>query len=190
MGSLMKTSDLFVQCLEMEGVEYVFAFPGEENLDLLESLRAARIEVIVTRHEQGAAFMAATYARLTGKVGVCLATLGGMPMLAITGQKGIRENWQADFQIIDVVNMMKPLTKRTIRSRDPTQLRRRSARPSSWPRPSGSAPATLSCPRMWRGKRRIRSCGHSRPAASVDPIRAPKRSSSPRNRSGWRTTRS
>ena len=120
--------------------------------------------------------LAATYARLTGKVGVCLATLGpgatnlvtgvayaqlgGMPMLAITGQKGIRENWQADFQIIDVVNMMKPLTKRTIRSRDPTQLRRRSARPSSWPRPSGSAPATLSCPRMWRGRRRIRRCGH------------------------------
>ena len=138
MGSLMKTSDLFVQCLEMEGVEYVFALPGEENLDLLESLRAGRIEVIVTRHEQGAAFMAATYARLTGKVGVCLATLGpgatnlvtgvayaqlgGMPMLAITGQKGIRENWQADFQIIDVVNMMKPLTKRTIQIQGPNSV--------------------------------------------------------------------
>ncbi len=134
----MKASDLFVKCLEEEGVEYIFAVPGEENLDLLESLRSSSIEVIVNRHEQGSAFMAAAYARLTGKVGVCLATLGpgatnlvtgiayaqlcGIPLLAITGQKGIRENWQADFQVIDVVNMMEPITKRTVQLQGPKRI--------------------------------------------------------------------
>ena len=131
----MKSSDLFVQCLEREGVEYVFTVPGEENLDLLESLRTSRIRVIVTRHEQGAAFMAATYGRLTGNAGVCMATLGpgatnlvtgvayaqlnGIPLIAITGQKGIRRNWQADFQVIDVVNLMEPITKRAVQIQGP-----------------------------------------------------------------------
>ena len=126
----MKASDLLVQCLEEEGAEYVFAVPGEENLDLLESLRTSKIQVVVTRHEQAAAFMAATYGRLTGKAGVCLSTLGpgatnlvtgiahaqlgGMPLVAITGQKGVRENLQANFQVLDIVNMMKPLTKRSV----------------------------------------------------------------------------
>jgi len=134
----MKAADLFVKCLETEGVEYVFAVPGEENLDLLESLRTSSIKVIVNRHEQGSAFMAAAYARLTGKVGVCLATLGpgatnlvtgvahaqlcGIPLLAITGQKGIRENWQADFQVIDVVGMMEPITKRTVQLQGPKRI--------------------------------------------------------------------
>ncbi len=72
----MKASDLFVKALEAEGVAYVFGIPGEENLDLLESLRSSNIKLVLTRHEQGAGFMAATYGRLTGKVGVCLATLG------------------------------------------------------------------------------------------------------------------
>jgi acetolactate synthase-1/2/3 large subunit len=134
----MKASDLFVRCLETEGVEYVFTVPGEENLDLLESLRTSSIRVIVNRHEQGSAFMAAAYARLTGKVGVCLATLGpgatnlvtgvahaqlcGIPLLAITGQKGIRENWQADFQVIDVIGMMRPITKRTVQIQGPKSI--------------------------------------------------------------------
>ncbi len=123
----MKASDLFVKALENEGVEYIFGIPGEENLDLLESLRKSNIKLILTRHEQGAGFMAATYGRLTGKVGVCLATLGpgatnlvtpaayaqlgGMPMLMITGQKPIKKSKQGRFQIIDVVNMMRPVTK-------------------------------------------------------------------------------
>ncbi|MCJ2519582.1 MAG: acetolactate synthase large subunit, partial [Candidatus Thermoplasmatota archaeon] len=72
----MKASDLFVRCLEEEGVEYVFAVPGEENLHLLESLRTSKIRVVLNRHEQCSAFMAATYGRLTGRAGVCLATLG------------------------------------------------------------------------------------------------------------------
>ena len=73
----MKASDLFIQALEVEGVEYVFGIPGEENLDFLDSLsRSEKIKLILTRHEQAAGFMAATYGRFTGKTGVCVATLG------------------------------------------------------------------------------------------------------------------
>ncbi len=123
----MKASDLFVKCLDEERVEYVFGVPGEENLDLVESLRTSSIRLIVTRHEQHAAFMAATYGRLTGKAGVCLATLGpgatnlltgiahaqlcGMPLVAITGQKSLHANWQGNFQLVDVVATFRPLTK-------------------------------------------------------------------------------
>jgi len=124
----MKASDLFIQALENEGVEYIFGLPGEENLDFLESLRKSNsIKLILTRHEQGAGFMAATYGRLTGKPGVCLSTLGpgatnmvtpaayaqlgAMPMVLITGQKPVKKSKQGKFQIIDVVEMMQPLTK-------------------------------------------------------------------------------
>ncbi len=124
----MKASDLFVKSLEREGVEYVFALPGEENLDLLESLRrSSQIRLIVTRHEQGAGFMAAIYGRLTGKAGVCMATLGpgatnlvtpaayahlgAFPLLMITGQKPILKSKQGQFQIIDVVRLFEPICK-------------------------------------------------------------------------------
>jgi len=126
---MAKAADVVVQCLENEGVEYVFGIPGEENLDLLESLRKSPIKLILTRHEQSAGFMAATYGRLTGKTGVSLSTLGpgatnlvtagayaylgGMPMLMITGQKPIKKSKQGRFQILDVVGMMQPLTKYT-----------------------------------------------------------------------------
>ena len=125
----MKASDLFVKALEAEGVEYIFGIPGEENLDFLNSLRNSKIKLILTRHEQAAGFMAATYGRLTGKAGVCLSTLGpgatnfvtaaaygqlgALPMLMITGQKPIKSSKQGKFQIVDVVEMMKPLTKYT-----------------------------------------------------------------------------
>ncbi len=72
----MKASDLFIKALESEGVEYIFGIPGEETLDLLNSLKDSRIKLILTRHEQAAGFMAATYGRLTGKAGVCLSTFG------------------------------------------------------------------------------------------------------------------
>ncbi len=125
----MKASDLFIKALENEGVEYIFGIPGEENLDFLESLRKSKIELIITRHEQAAGFMAATYGRLTGKPGVCLSTLGpgatnfvtaaayaqlgAMPMLMITGQKPIKSSKQGRFQIVDIVDTMRPLTKYT-----------------------------------------------------------------------------
>ncbi|KRA20233.1 acetolactate synthase large subunit [Lysobacter sp. Root604] len=126
---MTKASDLFVAALEAEGVEYVFGIPGEENLDLLESLRTSTIKLVLTRHEQAAGFMAATYGRLTGKAGVCLSTLGpgatnlvtpaayaqlgAMPMLMITGQKPIKTSKQGHFQIVDVVDTLRPLTKYT-----------------------------------------------------------------------------
>ena len=75
-GPLLKASDLFVKALEAEGVKFVFGIPGEENLDLLNSIRESNIRLVLTRHEQAAGFMAATYGRITGNPGVCLATLG------------------------------------------------------------------------------------------------------------------
>jgi acetolactate synthase-1/2/3 large subunit len=122
-----KASDLFVQALENEGVDRIFAVPGEENLDLLESIRKSNIQLFLTRHEQGAGFMAATYGRLTGKAGVCMATLGpgatnfvtpaayaqlgAFPMIMITGQKPILKSKQGQFQIVDIVKLMGPVTK-------------------------------------------------------------------------------
>ncbi len=124
---MSKGSDLLVAALENEGVECIFAIPGEENLDVLESLRRSKIKLVLTRHEQAAGFMAATYGRLTGRAGVCLTTLGpgalnlatsaayahlgAMPMVMITGQKAIRSSRQARFQIVDIVATMRPLTK-------------------------------------------------------------------------------
>ena len=123
----MKGAELLVSALESEGVERIFGVPGEENLDVVESLRRSKIELILTRHEQAAAFMAATHGRLTGKPGVCLTTLGpgalnlttgaayallgAMPMVMITGQKGILSRKQARFQVVDIVSTMVPLTK-------------------------------------------------------------------------------
>ena len=123
----MKGSDLLVSALENEGVERIFSVPGEENLDVVESLRRSSIKLIVTRHEQAASFMAATQGRLTGRPGVCLATLGpgalnlttgaafallgAMPMVMITGQKGILSRKQGRFQVVDIVATMAPLTK-------------------------------------------------------------------------------
>ncbi|RGE21479.1 acetolactate synthase large subunit [Leucobacter sp. wl10] len=123
----LTASDALVRALENEGVERVFGLPGEENLHLVESIRRSSIELVVTRHEQAAAFMAATHGRLTGRPGVCLTTLGpgalnlstgaayallgGMPMVMITGQKAILSAAQARFQIVDTVAAMTPLTK-------------------------------------------------------------------------------
>jgi acetolactate synthase-1/2/3 large subunit len=121
------TAEVFVECLETEGVQYIFGVPGEENLTFLEAIRNSKITFITTRHEQGAVFMAATIGRLTGKVGVALSTLGpgatnlftgvahahlaGIPLLVITGQKPIKKSKQGQFQIIDIVKMMTPVTK-------------------------------------------------------------------------------
>jgi acetolactate synthase-1/2/3 large subunit len=124
---MRKGADLLVAALENEGVERIFGIPGEENLAIVESLRRSKIELVLTRHEQAAAFMAATYGRLTGKPGVCLSTLGpgalnlctgaayallgAMPMILLTGQKGILHSKQGHFQLVDVVASMTPLTK-------------------------------------------------------------------------------
>ncbi len=123
----MKASDLLVKCLESEGVEYIFGIPGEENADLMMSLADSKIKFILTRHEQGAAFMADVYGRLSGKVGVCLATLGpgatnlatGVAnanmdrsrLLAITGQTDSHLLHKESHQNLNVVKMFEPITK-------------------------------------------------------------------------------
>ena len=123
----MKTSDLIVKILEQKWVEVIYWVPWEENLDLLDSIWKSSIELILTRNEQTAVFMAATYGRFTGKTGIALATLWpgatnmmtwvayaqlwGMPVIVITGQKPQNKSKQGAFQIIDAVSMMKPVTK-------------------------------------------------------------------------------
>jgi len=123
----MKASDLLVKCLENEGVEYVFGIPGEETLDLMESLRTSSIKFIITRHEQAAAFMADAYGRLTGKAGVCIATLGpgatnlltgvadayldASPVVAITGQADLKRIHKESHQYINIVDMCESVTK-------------------------------------------------------------------------------
>ena len=123
----MKASDLFIRCLEAEGVEYIFGIPGEETSDLMISLLDSRIKFILVRHEQGVAFMADMYGRLTQKVGVCLSTLGPgatnlttgvananmdrSPILAITGQTDTDFLHKEAHQNMDAVTMFKPITK-------------------------------------------------------------------------------
>lgn len=121
------TAELLVECLENEGVEYIFGLPGEENLHVLEALKHSSIKFITTRHEQGAAFMADVYGRLTGNPGVCLSTLGpgatnlmtgvadanldGAPLVAITGQVGTDRMHIESHQYLDLVAMFAPVTK-------------------------------------------------------------------------------
>lgn len=123
----MKSSDLFVTCLEAEGVEYIFGIPGEENIDLMDSLSRSSIQFIVTRHEQAAAFMADAYGRMTGKPGVCLATLGPgatnlitgvanaqldrSPLVAITGQAARTRLHKESHQNVDTIQLFKGITK-------------------------------------------------------------------------------
>jgi acetolactate synthase I/II/III large subunit len=125
--SEMNTAELLVQCLENEGVEYIFGLPGEENLQILQALKNSSIRFITTRHEQGAAFMADVYGRLTGKAGVCLSTLGPgatnlmtgvadanldrAPLVAITGQVGTDRMHIESHQYLDLVAMFSPVTK-------------------------------------------------------------------------------
>ncbi|HEX3082557.1 MAG TPA: acetolactate synthase large subunit [Candidatus Saccharimonadia bacterium] len=125
----MKAADLFIKSLESAGITHIFGVPGEENLAMVESIRNSNIKLVVTRDEQAATFMAATFGRLTGRTGVAMSTLGpgatnlvtgvayaqlgAMPLLVITGQKPIKKRKQGMFQIVDVCSMMRPITKLT-----------------------------------------------------------------------------
>ncbi len=125
---MIKASDLFVKCLEKEGIEYIFGVPGEENADFMMSLeKSDKIRFILTRHEQGAAFMAEVYGRLTGNPAGCLGTLGPgatnlitgvadsnmdrSPMLVLTGQGASTRLHKESHQVMDVVAMFEPVTK-------------------------------------------------------------------------------
>ena len=127
MSGRRRASDVFVECLEAEGVRYVFGIPGEETLDLNEALADSQIEFVPVRHEQGGAYMADMYGRLTGRAGVCLGTLGPgatnlvtavadafldrSPMVVLTGQADLERMHKESHQYIDVVSMLRPITK-------------------------------------------------------------------------------
>lgn len=134
----MKAAQLFVKCLEAEGVEYMFGIPGEENLDVMDALLDSSVRFITTRHEQGAAFMADVYGRLTGKAGVCLSTLGPgatnlvtgvadanmdhAPVVAIAGQAATTRLHKESHQVLDLVNMFRPLTKYSTQILEPENI--------------------------------------------------------------------
>ncbi len=134
----MKAVELFVQCLENEGVEFIFGIPGEENLDLMDTLLDSPIKFITVRHEQGAAFMADVYGRLTGRTGVCLSTLGPgatnlitgvadanmdyAPLVAIAGQAGTNRLHKESHQVLDLEAVFKPLTKYSVRMLTPNVI--------------------------------------------------------------------
>jgi acetolactate synthase-1/2/3 large subunit len=131
----MKAAELFVKCLENEGIEAIFGIPGEENLDVMDALLGSHIRFITTRHEQGAAFMADVYGRLTGKAGVCLATLGpgatnlitgvadanmdSAPMVAIAGQAATTRLHKESHQVLDLVSLFKPISKYSAQISEP-----------------------------------------------------------------------
>ncbi|MFZ4777791.1 MAG: thiamine pyrophosphate-binding protein, partial [Terrimicrobiaceae bacterium] len=120
-------AQLIVRCLENEGVEYCFGIPGEENIHLVDALSQSSIRFILVRHEQAGSFMADIYGRLTGKAGVCIATLGpgainlllgtadaqtnSVPLVAISAQGGLNRIYKESHQVIDLVTMFKPVTK-------------------------------------------------------------------------------
>ncbi|MGZ4217061.1 MAG: acetolactate synthase large subunit [Solirubrobacteraceae bacterium] len=122
-----KASEVFVECLEAEGVRYVFGIPGEETLDLSESIADSSIEFIPVRHEQGGAYMADAYGRLTGRAGVCLGTLGPgatnlvtavadafldrAPLVALTGQSDLERMHKESHQYLDLIGIMRPIVK-------------------------------------------------------------------------------
>ncbi len=134
----MRAAELFVKCLENEGTEYIFGIPGEENLDLMDALLGSSIEFISTRHEQGAAFMADVYGRLTGRAGVCLSTLGPgatnlitgvadanmdhAPLVAIAGQAGTNRLHKESHQVLDLERMFQPITKYSSRLLTPNVI--------------------------------------------------------------------
>jgi acetolactate synthase-1/2/3 large subunit len=131
----MKAADLFVRCLENENVEYVFGVPGEETLQLVDSLSTSKVRFVTCRHEQGAAFMADVYGRLTGRAGVCLSTLGPgatnlvtgvadanmdmAPLVAISGQAPTTRLHKKSHQVIDLVDLFEPITKFSAQVRTP-----------------------------------------------------------------------
>ncbi len=134
----MKAAELFVRCLENEGVERVFGLPGEENIDVMDALLDSPVEFVTTRHEQGAAFMADVYGRLTGRAGVCLSTLGPgatnlmtgvadanmdrAPLVAVAAQGATTRLHKESHQILDLVNLFEPVTKYSNRIREPEIL--------------------------------------------------------------------
>ena len=141
----MKAAELLVRCLENEDVDYIFGIPGEENVDMMDVLLDSKIRFITTRHEQGAAFMADVYGRLTGRAGVCLSTLGPgatnlvtgvadanmdrAPVVAIAGQAATTRMHKESHQHLDLVSLFAPITKYSTQIREPARRSRALIRP-------------------------------------------------------------
>ncbi|WP_295539385.1 thiamine pyrophosphate-binding protein, partial [Thiolapillus sp.] len=137
-NSTKTAAELFVECLENEGVEYIFGIPGEENLAFIDALLDSSIRFVTVRHEQGAAFMADVYGRLTGRAGVCLATLGPgatnlvtgfadanmdrAPVVAIAGQGATTRMHKESHQVLDLVNLFKPISKYSVNVLEPENV--------------------------------------------------------------------
>lgn len=153
----MNAAELLVQCLENEGIAYIFGIPGEENLDVMDALRESKIKFLTVRHEQGAAFMADVYGRLTGKAGVCLSTLGPgatnlitgfadanmdrAPIVAIAGQGATTRMHKESHQILDLVNLFEPISKYSIEITEPEivpEIVRKAFKDAQAEKPGGS----------------------------------------------------
>ena len=153
----MKASELFIRCLENEGVEYIFGIPGEENLDVMDSMIGSDIKFITTRHEQGAAFMADVYGRLTGRAGVCLGTLGPgatnlvtgfadanmdrAPIIGIAGQGATTRMHKESHQVLDLVNLFAPISKYSVEILEPEivgEIVRKAFKEAQAEKPGGS----------------------------------------------------
>ena len=150
-------AELLVKSLENENVEYIFGIPGEENIAVMDALLGSSIKFITTRHEQGAAFMADVYGRLTGKAGVCMATLGPgatnlitgfadanmdrAPIVAIAGQGATTRMHKESHQILDLVNLFKPISKYSVEIREPeivSEIIRKAFKDAQAEKPGGS----------------------------------------------------
>lgn len=153
----MKAAELFIKCLENEGVEYIFGIPGEENLDIMDVLLDSDIQFILTRHEQGAAFMADVYGRLTGKAGVCMSTLGPgatnlvtgfadadmdrAPIVGIAGQGATTRMHKESHQVLDLVDLFDPISKYSTTIRAPEvvpEVVRKAFKEAQLEKPGGS----------------------------------------------------
>ncbi len=185
-------AELFVRCLENEGVEKIFGIPGEENLDVMDALRDSSIEFITVRHEQGAAFMADVYGRLTGKAGVCLATLGPgatnlitgfadanmdrAPIVAIAGQGATTRMHKESHQVLDLVNLFEPISKYSTEIREPEiipELVRKAFKDAQAEKPGGvfiSFPENIAAMEVSETELPLRVQSPAAPTASEDKI--------------------
>ncbi len=189
----MKASELFIKCLENEGVEYIFGIPGEENLDVMDALLDSKIKFITTRHEQGAAFMADVYGRLTGKAGVCLATLGPgatnlitgfadanmdrAPIVAIAGQGATTRMHKESHQVLDLVNMFEPISKYSTQIRASQiipEIVRKAFKGAQMEKPGGSFidfPENIAGSQMTMDKQPLKVQAPSHPVPPLDKIK-------------------
>ena len=161
-GDRARVADLLVRCLEHEGVTCVFGIPGEENIYFTDAVSRSSIRYVLVRHEQAASFMAEIFGRLTGRAGVCSATLGpgainlllgtadantnSTPVVALSAQVGLNRIYKESHQSVDLVSMFAPVTKWAKRSSAPRRSPRWSARRSSWPRPNDPGAVYLAVP--------------------------------------------